>query len=234
MKLHYFAFVSASLLLGSAVMNQSVAATVQLNYATKLRGPDLIGPPPWVTATFEDSSVPGTVIATISTAGLSGTERIRRMFFNFSGGFDPRLLKFSYLPTSTAAPINRIRAAPDRFRAAESGWYDIVFRSYGTRQLSGGETLQYAITGAPGLTANAFAASSAVNCQWGFCNGVSPYRAAAVLSKNGNAPWPPISRSWIAALDETSPTAVPVPGAAWLFGSGLMGLAGIARRRRAG
>lgn len=30
-----------------------------------------------------------------------------------------------------------------------------------------------------------------------------------------------------------SPTAVPVPAAAWLLGSGLIGLAGIARKRKA-
>ncbi len=32
--------------------------------------------------------------------------------------------------------------------------------------------------------------------------------------------------------DLTSPTVVPVPAAVWLFGSGLVGLAGIARRKK--
>jgi len=36
------------------------------------------------------------------------------------------------------------------------------------------------------------------------------------------------------AVTLTAPSAVPVPAAAWLFGSGLLGLAGISRKRNAG
>ena len=35
------------------------------------------------------------------------------------------------------------------------------------------------------------------------------------------------------ATSEVNPAAVPVPAAVWLFGSGLVGLAGVARRRKA-
>ena len=34
-------------------------------------------------------------------------------------------------------------------------------------------------------------------------------------------------------VDDVSISAVPVPAAAWLFGSGLLGLAGISRRKKA-
>ena len=32
-------------------------------------------------------------------------------------------------------------------------------------------------------------------------------------------------------IASTAPSAVPVPAAAWLFGSGLLGLVGVARRK---
>jgi hypothetical protein len=35
-----------------------------------------------------------------------------------------------------------------------------------------------------------------------------------------------------ANFDMTTLTVVPIPAAAWLFGSGLLGLVGVARRRR--
>ncbi|HKJ10104.1 MAG TPA: VPLPA-CTERM sorting domain-containing protein, partial [Gammaproteobacteria bacterium] len=37
--------------------------------------------------------------------------------------------------------------------------------------------------------------------------------------------------SSLSSLTLTAPAAVPLPGAVWLFGSGLVGLAGFARRR---
>jgi hypothetical protein len=33
-------------------------------------------------------------------------------------------------------------------------------------------------------------------------------------------------------MDDVSLTAVPVPAAVWLFGSGILGLVGVARRRK--
>jgi hypothetical protein len=44
---------------------------------------------------------------------------------------------------------------------------------------------------------------------------------------------PTTSQPYRSALTVAAPAAVPLPGAVWLFGSGLVGLAGLARRRNA-
>lgn len=62
-------------------------------------------------------------------------------------------------------------------------------------------------------------------------NGNGSLTAAAVPGME-NGPFPGFN----AAFDLTAPnlvTAVPVPAAVWLFGSGLLGLVGIARRKKA-
>ena len=49
-------------------------------------------------------------------------------------------------------------------------------------------------------------------------------------------PWDDTStnavRAWAVWSNASSPSAVPVPAAAWLFGSGLVGLIGVARRKK--
>ena len=231
MNLQYFALIPISIIIGNTLPNQSFAATVQFNYTTNIRGPGLAGPPPWLTATFDDGGTAGTVTETISIGGLTGSEKIRRLLFNLDPGLDPGQLRLTYIPTSTAAPAARIRTGTNRFGVAQSGRFDVIQKWRISQQLSAGQTLQYSISGIPGLTANSFAANSATNCWWDHCTGLSAYRAVGVVTHESGGPWSPRSRTWIAALDETSPTAVPVPGAVWLFGSGLVGLAGIARRR---
>jgi len=42
----------------------------------------------------------------------------------------------------------------------------------------------------------------------------------------------PYTEVWSVSFTDTTPSAVPVPAAVWLFGSGLVGLAGVARRRK--
>ncbi len=78
----------------------------------------------------------------------------------------------------------------------------------------------------------------------GECYGVNPSGDASILIDNGIAESPLIDN--IAegsqfnldigsgnSMTVTAVNAVPVPAAAWLFGSGLIGLVGIARRKKA-
>jgi len=65
------------------------------------------------------------------------------------------------------------------------------------------------------------------SCDMGVCQGNALPMAAG--------PFPGQSPTWngTGTITEGAPAAVPVPAAVWLFGSGLVGLAGIARRRKA-
>ena len=62
--------------------------------------------------------------------------------------------------------------------------------------------------------------ASSVGAAWGFFVG-TPYTEIFSLDFSN------------ATIVEGGPAAVPVPAAVWLFGSGLVGLAGVARRRKA-
>jgi len=65
------------------------------------------------------------------------------------------------------------------------------------------------------------------SCDAGVCSGQALPMAAGPFP--GNEPlW-----TGTGSITEGAPAAVPVPAAVWLFGSGLVGLAGIARRRKA-
>jgi len=65
------------------------------------------------------------------------------------------------------------------------------------------------------------------SCDAGVCSGQAAPMAAGPFP--GNEPlW-----TGTGSITQGAPSAVPVPAAVWLFGSGLVGLAGIARRRKA-
>ena len=93
-----------------------------------------------------------------------------------------------------------------------------------------GESLTYTITGA-GLLASSFAYESVPDP-------VDPngpfYGAAKVQSTTGCTNYPTTNgcSDWIGADTTIPPSEIPVPAAVWLFGSGLIGLAGIARRKK--
>jgi len=64
------------------------------------------------------------------------------------------------------------------------------------------------------------------SCDAGVCSGQALPMAAGPFP--GNEPlW-----TGTGSITQGAPAAVPVPAAVWLFGSGLVGLAGIARRRK--
>jgi hypothetical protein len=109
----------------------------------------------------------------------------------------------------------------DNFQAGGDGRYDILFDfppppGQQAARFNAGEFLMYDITGIDSLTANDFnfLATSA--------GGFGPYLSVARFQDTG-----PLQgdSDWVGA--------VPVPAAVWLFGSGLIGLVGIARRKKA-
>lgn len=120
----------------------------------------------------------------------------------------------------SGATANGITLGIDCCKADGDGLYDIKL-SFATNGsgFQSGQTVVYEITGISGLTASSFNFFSTP------AGGHGPFLTAAhVLNTTGAGSG---GSGWIA------PTPVPLPAAAWLFGSGLLGLMGIARKRKA-
>jgi hypothetical protein len=131
--------------------------------------------------------------------------------FNLSG-WDLGLFDDTAALTDANA-LNLGVSAEVSFTAAGSGNWNAINLSGGSKLLLGGKQFVFAIT--DGFADNWFEATSATlqavnttNYEVTFANGVSQVYSFDAI-----------------------PTVVPVPAAVWLFGSGLIGLVGLARRK---
>ncbi len=204
-----------------SVQASAATLTLGLNYefsgATSPAGPG----PDWMTATFVDTGT-DEVTLTVSNGGLVGTEYASNFYFNVGNGIDATTdLTFAYvsgdsfvtLHSNDPDPVNNTAA----LKADGDGFFDVRFEyatAAGSRFIAGEESV-YTISGS-GLDAFDFAFLSEPG------GGTGSWAAAAHVQSIGSGG----GSGWIGA-------PVPVPAAAWLFGSGLLGLVGIARRKRA-
>ena len=210
------AYVLITLGLGIA-FGHAQASTVSFGYNLEFSGGQApAGSGPWMTALFDDHNTPGSVTLTLSSSGMSGSEKISDVFFNLDPSLTPGSLTLSHFSGATATSITQ---GVDCCKADGDGFYDIQlgFATNGTGFQSG-QTVVYDITGISGLTASSFDFLSTP------AGGHGPFLTAAhVLNTTGVGSG---GSGWIA------PNPVPLPAAVWLFGSGLLGLAGIARKRK--
>jgi len=217
---------------------QASAASVTFNLDFEFSGAQQPqGTAPWITAVIDDSfGDANTVRLTMEATNLVGEESIALWFFNFSGNADN--LTFSPFD-NTAATVNDIitdntNPTNAALKADGDGFFDIVFDfapppGNDPALFTAGETIIYDITSttSPIVASdfNLFSAPGGGNASYlsaahiqrisdtAYCDGSTPDLTGACGS------------GWIGA--------VPVPAAVWLFGSGLLALVGIARRRRA-
>jgi len=169
------------------------------------------GETPWLTVTFVDTTVDGTagVLLTMNADNLVGDEFVTNWYFNFGGDLDT--LTFKYI-SGTSASVSQ---GSNNFEAPGGGLFDILF-SFNTsngknsNSFTGGDSV-YLITGA--TSAQLF---NALSTPKGSSNG--PFLSVAHVQNNASA----------------HIAATPIPAAAWLLGSGLVGLLGIRMRRRRG
>jgi hypothetical protein len=203
-------FLTTVLFAGSAS-----AATFQLDFDYDFSNPlDLDsqipdGPSPWATAFFEDAGL-DTVNLTFSV----GANEVTEVYLNSDVGG----LSFTTLDDS-AVSSSTITYTSNGFQAGSDGEFDILIAlpPPGGDRLTTGEFVSYQITGA-GLTANSF--NSWSNPTETSVTG--PFLGAAKFQSTGLEGE---ESAWIAA--------VPVPAAAWLFGSALAGLGWMRRRKTA-
>ena len=203
---------------------QASAASVTFNYTESFGSVPPDGPAPYATATFDDGGTAGSVTLTMTVAGTVDGADVTAMFFNLDPTLDPTLLTFNRDGgTGPAAATTNILTGVDAYRAGGDGYYDIVFDfppppGNDAAKFNAGEDLVYTITGT-GITADSFNFFATPGPGEG---NPGPYLSVARFQSTG----PDQEGSdWVGA--------VPVPAAVWLFGSGLLGLVGVARRRRA-
>lgn len=196
---------------------QATAATVTFNYTDSFGAVTPDGPAPYATATFTDTGV-DEVTLTMTVADTVGLADVTLMFFNLDPSMDATALSFTFVGGDGPEAVN-ILTGTDAFKADGDGLYDILFDfppppGQQAGRFNAGEEVVYTITGS-GLTAddfNFFATPDGVQ---------GPYLSVARFQDTGPSQE---GSDWVGA--------VPVPAAVWLFGSGLLGLVGVARRKR--
>lgn len=211
------------LILCGAIAGQAQATIIQANLSTTFSGTSPVGSAPWVTATLDDGGSAGAVTLTISTAGLSGTENVSGFYLNLDPALNATSLTFNYVGSSTGPAATSIQTGTNSFKADGDGYYDILFNFPTGSGFNAGQFVTYTIGGISTLTANSFNYSS--NCTQG-C-GTGTYYAAAHAQNTGVGG---SGSGWIGASTQMTP--VPLPAAAWLLGSGLVGLLGLGSRRK--
>ena len=203
---------------------QATAATVTFEYTESFGAVSPDGPAPWATAIFDDGGVSGSVTLTMSV-GSVGEADVTAMYFNLDPSLDLTSLSFNRdSGTGPTAGNTTISTGIDAFGPlGGDGFYDIEFDfppppGQQAARFNAGENLIYTITGTD-ITAYSFNVFGTPGPGEG---NAGPFLSVARFQSTG----PDQSGSdWVGA--------VPVPAAVWLFGSGLLGLVGVARRKRA-
>jgi hypothetical protein len=218
---------AAAALLSLASISQASTVTFNLGSVFSANAVAPNGPSPYLTAVIDDGGSSGSVTLTMTVASTVGGATVDEMYLNFNPSLDLSQLSFSYDGTSTGPAAsgggtNGIYTGTDAFQADGDGKYDILFDfppPPGTQSArwQAGETVSYTITSTQAITASSFAFLSAPGG-----NAAGPFYAAAHFQQTGPTGG---DSAWVGA--------VPVPAALWLFGSGLLALTGIARRKRA-
>lgn len=211
-------------------MAQTASATIiTINMDTEFSGATPpAGPPPWATATFNDFGGTGSVLLTLSAAGLVGTEFIADWFFNVDVA-DPSLVVITANDISALDSFTTIQGL-NCCQANGDGDFDIQFNldppPGPPNPLTSGETVSFFLT-FPGLTADSFAVGSAANPGGGL---FGLFSAAHVQSIGTGGEF----SGWVTGDEFVREQGAPEPGSLFILGAGLvsLGLIGGARRSK--
>lgn len=206
-------------LFGALLACQAQAATLQIDFDTVFSGVA----PSGLTATFEDTAA-DTVQVTLSASSSIGSSFISAVYLNVDPAINPSSMTYTFVSASPGAIPIGVFNASNCCKADGAGHYDIFldFSTVSTTRFQQGENVVFNFS-LSGLTSSSFAFTSLDGGSKG------NYYGAAHIQNTG----PDSTDSgWIGALDQPAPpAAVPVPAAAWLLGSGMLGMVGVARRR---
>jgi len=224
-------FSCACVLALSAVSVQASVVTFNLGtvFSDGSIAPD--GPAPYAVVTLDDSYSAGSVTMTIALSSDIGDAHLTQLYLNFDSSFDVNNLIFDFVAGSSTGPEavssnngkgngNGIFVGNEAFQSDGDGAYDILFDfppPAGNNKFSAGEVVVYDITSIDVITASSFNFLSSEGGNEG------TFLAASKFNSTGDGS----GSAWVGE----GVVVVPVPAAVWLFGSGLIGLIGVARRK---
>ena len=203
------------LALSSFWVAPAAAGTLTFEFDTPLPtkvNPD--GGAPWLIAVFDDQDTAGSVYLTL-TANLINDNFIGSVYINLDPAIDPGDLSASVFGPATA-PTPTYSMGTNAYKADGDGYFDFLF-SFPTddaNRFEGTETITFLLE-ADGLLASFFAFYSEEG------GGEGSWLAAAHIQAISTDP----GSTWVGGT-----VPVPIPGAVWLLGSGLLGLVGLKRK----
>ena len=226
------------LLAGLIAVAAPVEASLTFNYDTEYSGGSAPASQttPWLSAEFSNAKKENIVMLTLTAEHLTSSEFVSQWYFNLDPLFGdlipstskPGSIKIEYVG-GTEYPSTKIDK--NEFKAGNNGYFDIriSFSTDSKKHFGEGDTATFKITFDPGssdltLDADSFSFVSEGKGK----TGGGLYTAAHVQGIDGKY------SGWVSG-DPTSslvPAMVPIPGAVWLLGSGLLGLLGFRRRQK--
>jgi hypothetical protein len=162
--------------------------------------------------------------STTTMGDIDFTVEVIASAFTVSGSnFGMQNFSFNYDPSLSVDASNIIDTSPLTWSVSEGANAGGGFGKFGF-QLSGNgssrtELLSFSITGVTGDTINSYATGSTLN------PAAVEFFAAHIAGFD--------TTEGVTSAQFAGSSPVPVPAAVWLFGSGLLGLVGIARRKKA-
>jgi hypothetical protein len=145
------------------IASPTTAAVLTTELSTEFSGgADPEGIPPWVTINIDDEGTAGSAYMTITNNGLTGSEFISQMYFNFTPSLDVDDLDFSVVDTEGRFRSPSIKTDEDRWNVAGSGLYDIEFKfkTSSRDRFEAGESIRFLIRGPQSMTAESFNVNS--------------------------------------------------------------------------
>ena len=212
------AAVTAALVLVTCA--SSTGSIVEYYPSIEFSGTPPAGPTPWLKVAFDDEGTPGSVLFELTALNLVGSEFVSKLYLNLDPALDVTDLIFGSPTKVGAFNVPGVKLEEDGWNVAGSGRYDIRLKfatsnkGGGIKRFGAGESLFFAISGIPTLTADSFNFLST-----GGGNGAFPLAAHIQSINCGDSGW----------VSDAGGGVIPEPVTMILVGAGSLA---VLRRRR--
>jgi len=213
------AILASGLLFFCPTHSKATTITFDLQYEIS-GGTPPAGTPPWLRATFDDDNTPGSVTLTLTALNLTGSEKVTEWDFNF----DPsKNLNFLIITQTSGPTADSITKDKNNLKGGGDGYFDIgIYFSPSGPLFTVGSQAVFSLISSEAITANSFNSFSNLKKKGSDLSNIHTVAHVQAIGESANL------SGWVA---DQPPAAVPEPATMFLLGSGLIGLAGFARRR---